>query len=383
MTKKTWKNMRTMLPSVLLALTAGWFTACSSDEENIADNQPVPQQQAIGFGGGTVGSAEQGKPISRSNGEIGLEEKTKSFIVWGFKHMQYDEVDGYGGNQVVFDSCIVRYDGQPGSSTDNTDGWSYVRKEGDVEQTIKYWDFSAKGYRFYAIAGHAPKIKKSVADDHSFLTLSLSDLDSDSPIYFSHMWFSNNDPNDPEMPKYGQQVKLKFFQPYCQVRFMFVDDQGKPLTADSEVAAFINKKTISFKPVNEEHRYVTKKGLFMVSYSLVGHDFIEFRMPQPEKDNIITLDTPYESEGNLVLASEAEKWYTVFPSVAEEPFVLNLEYNGIERKAMVPKEYTHWDMNHEYTYVFKISELGLEFCPELYVHGEWQSGYTMDVPVEW
>ncbi len=383
------KYIRTMLPSVLMLLAAGWFTACSSEEE-VTEMPDASGQKAIAFGG-AVGSAEQGKPAMRA-GTSNLEEHKTSFQVWGYKNTIYREDGYYDGAQTVFPGYTVRYNGQPGSATDNTRGWYYVGTEGSVEQTPKYWDYGAVAYRFFAVAGHAPSIFHATYDtsEGTVVWTSVQNLDSNTPTYFSRLWFSNNS-HEQNMPEFGKPVELNFFQPFCRVRIMFVDAQGQPLTKSSEVTQYIEPASISFEPINDDDaRKVHSKGTFHVMYYITGKNLDEEYYIDPSmEDGYVKISIPYESHANdadyaLVSPGNKEHWYRLFPSHGDDyPFALTLRYKGMLRTAIVPKEYTHWDLNHEYTYVFKIDDKKMEFYPELFVYDRWQSGYTVDVPAEW
>ncbi len=396
-----------MLPSVLMLLAAGWFIACSS-EEDVADLPEVPGQGAIGFGDFSSIASET-TPAIRSS-ETPLEEKIQEFTVWGYKNT--DLVEGrYTGHQLVFDGYNVKYQkNSAGTAIDNTDGWYYLNNTSikGEQQTLKYWDFGATAYRFFAFAGTYKSIFKSgdfpmEVDGKTewMTTISISDIDATYPAYFSRLWFSDNTAEKP----FGQVVKLSFFRPFCRVRIMFVDERGEPLKSSSEVARYIDKTSILFEPVADA-RKVANYGNFFVTYYITGTHTHEYFNPDPaprpldpsdpdSPKEYVKINTPYEfhpdDDGNdvesdyaLVTPEQKQKWYTLFPSNNTEcAFKLTMRYKGMLRTAIVPEEYTRWRVNHEYTYVFKVDDKKMEFHPELFVYNEWQSGYTVDVPVEW
>ncbi len=390
-------------------LTAGWFVACSSDEDFTDILPDTTAQKAIAFGS-TLGDMQDAKFSAHKGGRPGLraadtplhEKGVTEFHVWGYKNSEL-EGDRYGGHQQVFNGYTVKYNGTPGT-LDNTNGWYYVGAEGS-DQTIKYWDFGAKAYRFIAVTGDINKVLHYPAwplGENWVSTTLISDIDAQTDTYFSRLWFSNNDPSDPEMAEFGKPVKLSFFQPFCRVRFMLVDELGKPLTKSSEVTSHIDKESILFEVItSDDQRRFADYGNFWIEYFLTGTKeeaqevFKPDPAPRPDpldpdaEPTYVTIDTPYESHANdadyaLVAPSEKEKWYRLFPNdYTECYFKLSLKYDGKVRTAIIPSNYTLWQVNHEYTYVFKIGHQDMKFQPDLFVQKEWQTGYTTDVPVEW
>ncbi len=386
-----------------MLLAAGWFAACSS-EEDFAETPETPDislEKPIRFGG-KMGGVEQGNsaPAARSTN---LEDKQTDFRVWGYKSTTYDPVtDSYDGAQQVFPGYTVKWEeNTAGMATDNTHDWYYVGKvsaEGQ-QQTIKYWDFDATAYRFFAIAGrHSdawsgftgftdPKTGEGKLTDR--VSLLLSGLDAAEDFYFTHLWFSNN-ATDQDMPKYGDPVTLTFLQPFCRVRIMFVGVDGKPLEANGDVAKHITKGSILFEPLDDGFNIHNKGDLF-IHYPLAGSKVKErYEAQSSQTDGEIKITIPYESpdsNGRYALVDEEnrEHWYRLFPRFEMTlcPFRLSILYKGMRHAAIVPAEFMDWQVNTEYTYVFKLDDLGVTFQPELYVHTEWQSGYTTDAPVEW
>ncbi len=382
--------MRTMLPSVLLALTAGWFTACESDEEP-ATTPNAPQQEqeaaqpaAIAFGG-AVGAAEM---VQNRATTSPLENHIQQFHLWGYKTMSHNEADGYQNMQTVFDGYTVEHTASSaGTSSDNTAGWHYVggTSTNSEAQTIKYWDFSATSYRFMAVAGSAvsPVHSVELAGSDYRATLSCTDINPDTDLWFAKLWLSDNT----STPLYGETVQLRFFSPFCKVRFMLIDEHGEAITALSNIYAHITPGTISFYP-NSPARQIGNEGSLQMAYPITGKATEETFQATPS--NRINLTLPYESHPSgeeskyaFVKPGEKEHWYILLPSHTSSAFTLEMEYDGMPRKAVVPAEFMMWNMNHEYTYVFKVTPQGLSFEPYLYVFKEWQSGYVPDAPAEW
>ncbi len=379
-----------MLPSVLLLLTAGWFSACESDDDaNVTDLPGTHTKQAIGFGE-MLRDMQTGNRASRSSTPRLHEQGVTEFHVWGYKNTELTADGRHEGYQLVFNGYTVKYgNGSSGTSLDNTDGWHYVDGEG---QSIKYWDFSAKSYLFFGTTGNISNIQHSgpfSMNGEWHTTTVIEEVTTATPTYFSKLWFSNNAMG---MPEFGKTVQMEFFQPFCKVRFMFVDENGQPLTKDSEVVNHVKPGSIRFEPydANTTGRVVCNKGSFSVHYPITGKEHIETYSTLPSLPDKVEITVPYESHASTddyVFVDDPErdkeKWYEVFPSNAQDAFVLSLEYDGKTRKAIVPQEYMDWKMNHKYTYVFKLTPQRFKFDPSLYVHKEWQSGYTPTAPETW
>ena len=141
---------------IFLAVSALTLASCQTDDflGDTPGNNPSYAQKAISFGGTT------GK-ISRAT------EKTEgaaaqalgnNFIVFGTKTKE-------NTTQTVFNLYTVSYNA--------TNGWTYDKEAG---QSIKYWDYSATKYDFYAfsIAGKSitvGKVEKNEGEEHPSVTL--------------------------------------------------------------------------------------------------------------------------------------------------------------------------------------------------------------------
>ena len=101
---------------------------------------------------------EKGRPVSfdltsapqtRSEryGAEAASDLNNNFVVWGDKTMSDNS------KQTVFDNYQVNYvTNSANTTTSNSAGWEYVgyTSKKNVGQTIKYWDFSADKYNFFA-----------------------------------------------------------------------------------------------------------------------------------------------------------------------------------------------------------------------------------------
>ena len=140
-----------------MALCLASCSGSGQDDPNIpTPPAPNPDLVSIDFGGNS--GAWQDAPDSRATDSKGLETLFKSFRVWGYKTTNNTP-------QIVMDGYNVNYtENTAGSTTSNAADWEYV---GIKNQTIKYWDYSASDYRFFAYAPADDANIKSSTDDNS------------------------------------------------------------------------------------------------------------------------------------------------------------------------------------------------------------------------
>ena len=395
--------MRLMRPMGLMGLIM-LLSGCSSHSDDTPEPTPQPSP------GPTV---ETGTPISFygqeteaqdvSQGVKGTRAETRagtplsesgvlSFTVWGYKNMTYDSGTGsYDTDpnkmQEVFPGYTVNWQANSAATTTtNSSGWEYVAQQAvsEPEQTIKYWDWSAKAYRFFGATGWGgtpptpPEVYKANeaygADGTPGATYEISmlanccdddgdeNLEEDEVIkanmaatpYFSRLWFSTGVLTDYPDKQFGKPVRLEFLKPYARVRFMFTY---------SYQSEGIKLKKKEFKPTTVGDKIV-RKGTFTVSYPLTGTATREsYSM------------TPATGEGSGALEAftqeyipdggpEREKWYFVAPNNTQGSYTLSVWLNNdpldaaATKTAVVPAEYMQWLPGYSYTYIFKILEEG-------------------------
>ncbi|MBQ9169615.1 MAG: fimbrillin family protein [Bacteroidaceae bacterium] len=285
-------------------------------------------------------SLTEGKAVSRA--EKGLEEMltNKSFRVWGYKNTAVSGND-YTDCQAVMLGYTVNWASNTAYTTDsNTRDWEYVGQA--AGQTIKYWDFSAQAYRFFAYAlgnGTASTVTVDASDDTKVsFTSSVNGSDDtsiDAAPYFSELWFSNDKVN-----AYGKAVTLKFIKPFTRVRFMFVMSPG--LTIDRSA---LSKIKFYPTPGGGTPPTIATAGNVTVTYPLKGTE---------------TKETWSSSASSGIAAfTEDEKWYYVLPAPEQGSYTVEVAVATDEVKtATVPASFMSWKIGYEYTYVFRITELG-------------------------
>lgn len=338
------------------------------------DDLGAPQPEANGVGGSDMvaisfsGSEGREDAVTRAAGTP-LNEKATSFQVWGHKDMSYS-AGVYSGMQTVFPSYTVNWQANTaGTTTSNTNNWEYV---GIGEQTIKYWDWSAKAYRFFAVtkweaesAGPYVSYKAYGATGtyESYETYKISMLADASDAdeiektpYFSRLWFSTGVPADYPDKQFGKPVQLEFIQPYARVRFLFTYVYPRE---------GIKLENITFKP--SDGSKIVRKGTFTVIYPLTGTATAEWFEMTPNSDPSAAVnkaldafeeDFDPEDDTKEYSADCPGGWYTVLPNNTQGSYTLSAKVSGANKTAVVPASYMQWLPGYSYTYIFKITEEG-------------------------
>lgn len=351
------------------------LTACSSggdtpgEEPNPTPTPEPPTVTAISF---KSGLANDKQDITRSGG---LESKVETFKVWAYKNMSVTNDKGtetttddeYGNDvQTVMPGYIVNWGANTALTTEsNTNDWEYVGMGQD--QTIKYWDWSAKAYRFFGVAETPTGEGKADTTNGANGIVLTADASSDAGIaatpYFSHLWFSTGMILDYPDKLFAHPVVLEFLKPIAQVRikFTFVASLGIDRTALSQ---------ISFRPTDTQ-KSIPTKGTVTITYPLMG----------AEKKESFTSVPDFTSAINWI--STDETWYNVLPRETQGTYTLSVVVVGGEAKtAVVPAEYMTWSPGYQYTYIFKIKETGGVTLDDIQVAiNDWHLKESVEHPV--
>jgi len=331
-------GIRTIIKSILVpSLTGGlgWvFFSCSSEQVDPDPGTGKQEPVAIAFNG-SLNEEE----VTRAS--TPLEDYTTSFRVWAYKNTSVD-AGNYGNPQMVFPGFTVRWlNNSAASTTTNTDGWEYILDE-HPDQTPKYWDWSAKAYRFFGSAemsatpGSWEHITEG-AERYEYTCNPDATSAEDAPFY-THLWFSNGNAETYPTRQYGQLVTLEFIKPFAEVvfKFTYTDPNATPLPMIEEA---------DFRPQTAGQR-IALMGEVVITFPLTGTATQETWESTPEYTKFLTAfttkDIPYE----------------VFPIRNQGAYRLTVTVNGADKECIVPDTYTNWSPGYRYTYVFKVNDEG-------------------------
>lgn len=316
----------------------------------------------------------------------GLEDEgITTFTVYGYKNMEYSDGSGtYGDLQNVFPGYRVTWKANTANTTtSNSDGWEYVNKQtgSEPEQSIKYWDWSAKAYRFFGLTQAAVQDAVSWTETEnpggnpSFsATVDATTLAGISAApYFSHLWFSTGNPTNFPTRQFGKPVQLEFLQPFAKVRIMFIAADQTVVLAD----LISDDPVFTFGPTSPENKIVLK-GTFTVTYPLTGTGTTETWTVTTATNGVERLAL---TESNYI---DTKYWYRVLPAKANDQgiYKLMISVNGEEKPCYVPAEYMEWLPGYSYTYIFKIvDEGGVAFGGVISAYTDWQTGKEADYSI--
>jgi len=354
---------------VLLMTTVLLVSSCSSEGDATSDDGGIVPEPVKGTP--IVFTAQQGEEAAVTRAATALEENgITAFTVYGYKNTGSAEAP-YSAYQTVFPGYTVKWRANTSAtSTTNTDGWEYVNQQalGEEEQTIKYWDWQAEAYRFFAVAGATGTntVEGAFEADGAYYKLTYTadaEHEEDTP-YYSHLWFSTGKLPDYSDRQFGESVQLQFIKPLSKVRIIFTFEQYLDPDEDYYTyATTIELTDINFSPT--DGNTIKLKGDVTVRYPLTGTaDAKEVFAAAPEAEGItaftrdfttpitiagVEYDKPYKN------ATDA-KQYTVLPVTDQGTYTLTVNVDGEPQSTVVPAEYMNWKPGYLYTYIFKVHE---------------------------
>lgn len=395
------------IPLMALCLVAS-CSSSSQDDPNIPDPPtPSPDLKSIGFGGNS--GAWQDAPASRTTGSEGLEKFFKSFRVWGYKTIE-------DAPQLVMNGYQVEFQ-------DNDDFWKYEgisNTQLNTTQTIKYWDYSAKDYRFFAYApADATNVTTSqdantsnetnasqgtvVSPTLSFripYSYSAEATETTAP-YISELWHSDN--TSSSTSKYGENVTLTFAPFIAKVRFRFKypEDMEPPTITD---ISFHDKRWVqnetgsySWKGTDADDLSTPISGTLIATYPLSGSSSgassssgtsssptFSWNTAETTGRGPIILSIPYEEDTDKIHQTEVRgKWYYTPPfkdiiQYTQGDYLISIKVNGNPVSATVNSEYMQWQAGYQYTYTFKISDTGSYITFEEVKVEKWNHNNNID-----
>ena len=319
------------------------LVACSNDDGSNADDgsDVVP----IAF---SSFSAEEPEVTTRA-----VTSLKKDFQEYGLK-----KAETYC--QTVFNGYKVAYTATAGNTPDYNKGYYYVGAA--PNQTVKYWDYAAQQYQFFACCP-TQTVTGTTIDPTNIMAATLNiptaaDIDN-LPLYTNIKTV--------EKENYGKEVQMEFLHPVAQVRYRFIISDG----IDDKASVKIENST--FAPYNSGEKIYTG-GNVTVTHSTRG-------------TTVHTADTQDANATTIAAFTNPGTDYTTVLPVGNTPygpFVLHALVSGVQKTAVVPQEYMQWQPNHKYTYVFSIVDNNLTIVFVDMVEDDWlYGGYTQDEQRQW
>lgn len=393
---------------LIFAASAFALASCSSDDflgENPGNVQNATT--AINFGG------EAGK-TTRGNqtGSAAAATLKNHFVVYGAKTND-------AGTQAVYDHYDVKWIGDEADKKTQTNqhGWEYVgytpNKNSslatDAKQSIKYWDYSASEYNFAAFSlgeltyetdPYKNQLKHDATDDVTAGNVKISPINSMASTYtvvgavddITKLYISDRITAKPNGSTpyidYNEPVKFNFRALKSLVRLGIFETV--PGYSVKEVKFYSSTNTTSAQATETPSLYATTnsipagEGKATVTFGASGAtDYNKAKVEWEAQNNVKNItfgdlskkkEEAKEEAGTTYIgrtandASLPTKYTTVIPSTGIGALTLKVDYtlvstDGSNEKikvtgatAVVPAEYTKWQPNYSYTYIFKISD---------------------------
>jgi len=383
-----------LLPAVL----AGLVLASCSNEEFAGMTEQTQKKGEIGF---SMSVPNLTRAATTTSGATAAQKLNNNFVVYGFKYFTTEPTDTADVNdaekqQSVFNRFNVNYIGNAGTTKTNKNGWEYVGYndlQGDM-QTLKYWDYTADGYVFSAIAGAGSSIEKLKYDTTANVynkgwKITIPAGGSLSALYASNR-VEVKKTVESGVYKYPETVNLTFYAMGTKIRFGIyetvpgyevhidkfycMDKDGKFTSTSNTTTNFgINGKfltpnanlqtvltvtyydnstsvanrpkitfdTASVSPAN------AKSALFganMQATASIGETSVTATYDKTGGEYTYIL--PYQNPNNSL------QLYVDFTLKAANGETIKVK----QARATVPAAYTQWKENFAYTYLFKISD---------------------------
>ena len=332
-------------PTPTVTETAISFSGAESLEQAVNSGGSDGANRAYGTNGANRRAA--GTPLS---------EKATTFHVWGYKNMTD------GSTQNVFPGYQVNWSANSAATTTtNSKGWEYVGiiETGKQEQTIKYWDWGAAAYRYFAVTGGLTGAYKDNETNKPYEFSIVADASSEgartATPYFSRLWFSTGNQVTYPDKQFGKPVTLEFLKPYARVRFLFkysTPRQGFKLGVPS------------FKPTpTDSSKKIARKGTVTVHYPTDGAEIKEWYTMVPQtgvgSEELEAFTEDFDPDDDTKNYTTCENgWYWVLPNNTQGSYTLTVKVNNNDRTVTVPAQYMQWLPGYSYTYIFKITEEG-------------------------
>ena len=385
----------------ILAATAITMMASCADEKFVGD--PTLQGAANGEGAISFGPRATAATRATVGGILAAEKLNNNFVVEGIKTVSSTATE-------VFDNYNVNFtENTSGTSTSNSANWEYVglakNSHSAIEgpQTIKYWDFAADQYDFwaYSLGGGSATVEGMDHDatlNSSAYTITGTKTDMEK-VYISDL-VTTYPIGSSNTPHIGDEVNLTFRSFLSKIRvglyetipgYSVKNVQFYPAVdgvATSTPALYATGSNLPAFATTDPYK-ATFKVYFptITSSNYSDPDYNVAHVTQTSSDKASKIELSALSYGDkerneqtsgstnwLARSTSAPTWAgdgtytTILPNESGEVMTLKVDYtlepiDGASETitvhgavAIIPSQYTKWKANFAYTYIFKISD---------------------------
>lgn len=391
---------------IFLAASALTLASCSSDDFVGTEGGNVVNgaNKAINFGGGT------GK-ITRAGQKTEQDAATalgSHFVVFG------DKTTG-STTHTVYDHYDVKWIGINAATQSNQKGWEYVgltpnknSSLAEATQTIKYWDYSADEYNFAAFSlgeltsqtendPYENQVKYDVTGDVENNKVRISKIalkasmytiegsaENIAKLYISDRVTAKSEGTTPYI-KYQNAVQFNFRALKSQVRMGIFEIIPGYSVKDVKFYSSNTSTPATETPIlyATTNSIPAGEGKATITFGDGATDYNKAKVKWEAKNNVENIkfgalskkqEEAKEEAGTTYIgrtandASLPTEYTTVIPSTGIGALTLKVDYTLVSTDgsneeikvtgatATVPSEYTQWQPNYSYTYIFKISD---------------------------
>ena len=398
---------------LLAAVALVALASCTSDEF-VGDNGSP--NSGNNNGSGAISFNSGSKAITRATGAEAAKLLNKNFIVEGIKTVSSTKTE-------VFDNYNVNYlENTADKTASNTANWEYVAQTisgntAAAEQTIKYWDFAASQYDFWAYSLGGGSATVSSLEPNATLGTSAYTITGDkenlAKVYISDLVTAYNPvkdvsgvASDKTAPvEMGNEVDLTFRSLVTKVRMGLYETvpgysvrnvqfypaaDGTPaatatLYASSNVLPAFDESsneatyTVKFPTIgasnignsdyNKAHVTLSSDDVAnKVEFGTLSYGAKETNKHEQTDGNVWVQRAANTCTWAKESSASAGDYSIVLPYETGAVLTLKVDYTleSIDgtgetivvhgATALVPAEYTKWKANYAYTYLFKISD---------------------------
>lgn len=392
---------------IFLAASALTLASCSSDDFVGTEGGNVVNgaKKAINFGGGT------GK-ITRA----GQKTEQDAANALGFHFVVFGDKTTGSTTHTVYDHYDVKWIGKNAATQSNQKGWEYVgltpnknSSLADATQTIKYWDYSADEYNFAAFSlgeltsqtennPYENQVDKNATTIESG-KVKISQIESKATKYtiegsaeaIAKLYISDRvtaKPSNTKSPdiNYQNAVQFNFRALKSQVRMGIFEIIPGYSVKDVKFYSFNTSTPATETPslYATTNSIPAGEGKATVTFGASGAtDYNKAKVEWKAQNNVENIkfgalskkkEEAKEEAGTTYIgrtandASLPTNYTTVIPSTGIGALTLKVDYTLVSTDgskeeikvtgatATVPSEYTQWQPNYSYTYIFKISD---------------------------
>lgn len=390
-------SMKKNLLIAAIAITA--LASCSSNDF-VGDESPQVTSEIVG-----AISFTSGTPAITRTAKSGADAATdlnNNFVVFGYKTVS-------SSPQVVFDNYQVNYvTSSDNTTTSNSAGWEYVgyknlpdgvttnvgvtafsaltgsglANENAIDQSIKYWDFNASQYDFFAYSlgtGSESNWAKATAMSNSTYSL------EGTAAQLGTCYISNKKIVAP-LSTSTTEVDLEFRSFLTKVQLGFYETIPGYSVKEVKFYPSSSETSTTTPSLYTANAVIPNGGKYTVTFDANGKAQVALATSDPEPTKISKIDfnttlTDYvgadykEDNTSTVYLGRASSAATktnvinVLPNPANTNALnLKMDFTLVSRDgtgetinmtgatAVIPAAYAQWKPNYKYTYLFKISD---------------------------